>query len=108
MKLSRPIKLLVGAATVWLPLYMIAFFMIVFAGMSSHSSLDIDSFDLLFRVHMATSILSVGLLVFYVVHLFKAKHLVGDQRLMWALTIFFLGPLAMPVYFFKHVWPEVN
>ena len=108
MRLSRPIKLLVGAATVWLPLYMVAFFMIVFAGMSTHSAMDLDSFDILFRVHMATSILSVGLLAFYVVHLFKAKHFVGDQRLMWALAIFFLGPLAMPFYFFNHVWPEVN
>ena len=104
MKLSRPIKLLVGAATLWLPLYMIAFFVIVFTGAFPTE----DGFNMLFRVHMATSIASVGLLAFYVLHLFKAKHLVGDQRVMWALAIFFLGPFAMPVYFANHVWPEVN
>ena len=108
MKLSKPVKVLVGGATVWLPLYMMAFSAIVFAGMFTHSAPDIEAFDVLFRVHMATSILSVGLLAFYVVHLFQAKHLVGDQRVMWALVILFLGPLAMPFYFFKHVWPEVN
>jgi hypothetical protein len=102
MKLSRPIKLLVGAATLWLPLYMIAFFVLI--GTRSMTFVD---FDTLWNVHMATTLLSVGVLVFYVVHLFKVP-LPTDQKLMWALTLFFLGPLAMPFYFFKHVWPEVN
>lgn len=101
MKLSRPIKLLVGAATLWLPLYMIAFFAFAFSG----GWRDKHSFDVLFRVHMVSSLLSVGLLVFYIVHLFKVS-LNTDRRIMWALTIFFLGPFAMPFYFFKHVWPE--
>jgi hypothetical protein len=108
MKLSRPIKLLVGAATLWLPLYMIAFFVIVFTGVFMHSAPDFDSFDVLFRVHMVTSLLSVALLVFYIVHIFQTKALPSDQRIMWLLVILFLGPLAMPVYFFKHVVREVN
>jgi hypothetical protein len=86
---------------------MIAFFAIVFTGVFTHSAPDVDSFHVLFRVHMATMILSVGLLVFYVVHLFKVQ-LPADQRIMWALVIFFLGPLAMPFYFFNHVWPEAS
>jgi hypothetical protein len=108
MKLSRPIKMLVGAATLWIPLYMIAFMAIVFSSVFSHSAPDIDSFDVLFRVHMATSLLSVALLVIYIVHLFQTKAIPSDQRIMWLLVILFFGPLAMPVYFFKHMWPEVN
>ena len=100
MKLSRPIKLLVGAATLWLPLYMIAFFAIVFS-----RSITPEGFDVLWRVHMATMLVSIGTLAFYVVHLFKVQ-LPTDQKLMWALTIFFLGPLAMPFYFVKHLWPD--
>jgi hypothetical protein len=106
MKLSKPVKLLVGGATVWLPLYMIAFFVIVFTGVFMHSAPDVDSFDVLFRVHMATTLLSVGLLVFYIVHIFQTKLLASDQRIMWLLVILFLGPLAMPIYFFKYVWPD--
>ena len=102
MKLSRPIKLLVGAATLWLPLYMIAFFAMIMMRLPGGEA----GFDLLFKVHMATSIASVALLAFYVVHLFKAKHFAGDQRVMWALAIFVLGPFAMPFYFVKNVWPE--
>ncbi|HUS33300.1 MAG TPA: hypothetical protein VMZ53_32580 [Kofleriaceae bacterium] len=106
MKLSRPIKLLVGAATLWLPLYMLAFIATIFAGVATHSAPDVDAFEILFRVHMATMVLSMGLLAFYVVHLFKATHLASDQRIMWALVILFFGPFAMPVYFVNHVWPE--
>lgn len=108
MKLSRPIKLLVGAATLWIPLYMIAFFAIVFAGVFTHSAPGIEAFDVLFSVHMATSLLSVALLVLYVVHIFQTKALASDQRIMWLLVILFLGPLAMPVYFFKYLLPEGN
>jgi hypothetical protein len=106
MKLSRPIKLLVGAATLWIPLYMIAFMAFVFAQVFAHSAPDFQAFDVLFTVHMATSLLSVGLLVLYIVHLFQTKAIPSDQRIMWLLVILFFGPLAMPVYFFKHVWPE--
>jgi len=108
MKLSRPTKMLVGAATLWIPLYMMAFIAIVFTQVFTQSAPGIEAFDVLFTVHMATTLLSVALLVIYIVHLFQTKSLPSDQRIMWLLVILFFGPLAMPVYFFKHMWPEVN
>jgi hypothetical protein len=100
MKLSTPTKVLIAGATLWLPIYMIAFFAFMFTGTFDSPG----AFDVLWRVHMATSLLSVGLLAFYVVHLFKTPAAGGDNRVLWALTLFFFGPFAMPIYFFKYVW----
>jgi hypothetical protein len=87
----------------WPPLYMVAFVLMV-----SSSSFMFESFHTLMVVHGATMLVSVLLLVFYVVHLFKTDHVARDQKALWGVALFLGSPIAMPIYWFVHVWPDAR
>jgi uncharacterized membrane protein len=100
MTLSRPIKILLLALTLWVPIYMVGFMAMMFSpGM-------MENFDVLFRVHMATMGIQALLLLVYVVHLFKASTVERDKRALWGISLFCGAPIAMPIYWFTHIWPE--
>ena len=99
MNIPRPLKVLVLLGTLWLPLYMI-FFMVMVGSMSM-----ID-FDLLWKLHLGTMAISAGTLIFYIAHLFKTPRVPDAKKALWAIALFCGGPIAMPIYFFTHVWPE--
>ena len=105
MNIPRPLKLVILVLTLWQPLYIAAFMAMAFTGgaFAPHSE---ASFDVLMHVHMATMIASIVLLVFYIVHVFKARSVASDKRALWGITLFCAAPIAMPIYFFAHVWPE--
>jgi hypothetical protein len=46
----------------------------------------------------------IGLLVFYIVHLFKNPAIAGDRRALWAVVLFLGSIIAMPVYWFLYIW----
>jgi hypothetical protein len=100
MTLSRPIKILLLAMTLWVPIYMIAFMAMMF------SPLMIENFDVLFRVHVGTMAIQALLLLVYIVHLFKSSHVERDKRALWGISLFCGAPIAMPIYWFTHIWPE--
>jgi len=100
MTLSSPIKLLLLALTFWVPLYMVGFMMMMFVPVMH------EHFDAVFRVHMATMGIQALLLLVYVAHLFKTPHVERDKRALWGITLFCAAPIAMPIYWFTHVWPD--
>jgi hypothetical protein len=100
MTLSRPIKILLLALTLWVPIYMIAFMAMMFSPVLT------DHFDLLFGVHTATMVVQALLLLVYIVHLFKASSVERDKRALWGISLFCGAPIAMPIYWFTHIWPE--
>ena len=99
MTLSKPIKILLLALTLWVPVYMIAFMAMTF-------SMNVPDFDLLFRVHMATMGIQAVLMLVYIVHLFKTPRVERDKRALWGITLFCAAPIAMPIYWFTHIWPD--
>ncbi len=102
MNLPRPLKLAILALTLWPPLYMVAFFAILIAAPTT------VPFSVLFTLHVATMAVQMGLLVFYLVHLFKSPSVDRDKRTLWGITLFLGAPIAMPIYWFTHVWPETD
>jgi hypothetical protein len=77
MQLSRPVKLTIGALTIWPLAYMFLFFAFV-AGMMlwtslgpkggpAHSSGVPVAFFVVFAAHLATILLTFGLIAFYIV-----------------------------------------
>lgn len=103
MKIPQSLKVLVLGLTLWQPIYIVTFLVMVMTGSMMGSE---ASFQTLMAVHMATMVASIALLVFYIVHLFKAPSIPGDKRVLWGLALFMGAPIAMPIYFFAHVWPE--
>jgi hypothetical protein len=100
MTLSRPIKILLLALTLWVPIYMLAFMAMMF------SSIMFEHFDVMFRVHMGTMGIQAVLLLVYVVHLFKSSSVERDKRALWGISLFCGAPIAMPIYWFTHIWSD--
>lgn len=103
MKLSRPVKLLLLVLTLCQPLYTAGFMAMMIAnGMPKTEA----GFHTLLMIHMAAIVVTMLLLVFYFVHLFRTNSVASDKRALWGITLFCGAPIAMPIYFFSHVWPE--
>lgn len=99
MKLPRPIKLALLALTLWPILYVLA----IIVAMPSFPE---AYFDVLADVHLATTVLSLGLYAFYVVDLFKTASVPRDMKALWGVALLIGSYVTMVVYWFKHIWPE--
>lgn len=110
MKLRPVFKVLLFLLTLWMPVYMIGSIVRVF-----HMAMNppaIGNFqgglEGWFVIHLATMVLGLLLLAFYVVHLFRTDRVDGGRRALWGVVLFMAGPVAMTVYWCKYVWPERN
>jgi hypothetical protein len=110
VNLARPVKVIIGVLTVW-PFVYIMFFTfavswltILSEGPSPTGSMPLD-FRLLAATHLATILLMFGLIAFYIVFLFKTTRVAPDKKALWAVVLFLGNAVAMPVFFWLHVWP---
>lgn len=46
----------------------------------------------------------LGLGIFYLVHIIQNEILDGEKKFLWVLVLFFLNAIAMPVYWYIHIW----
>lgn len=99
MNIPKSVKLVVLVLTLWVPLYMIGFV----ALMTAPTAI---AFDTLFAIHAFTMFVEMALLVFYVVHLFKTRHVEAGKKALWGISLFCGGLIAMPIYWFVHLWPD--
>ena len=106
MKLSKPVKVLVLVATLLMPVYMILFMGSMFLDFGDGDSLIFKSFHLFFAIHLGIMLLNFVLIAFYIVYLFKSARVPTEQKALWAIVIFMGGPIAMPVFWYLHIWPE--
>jgi TM2 domain-containing membrane protein YozV len=111
--MSKNIKLLVGLLTL-LPLIGFAFYIWTFikivtsiasAGAPDSVALSSD-FVSIFTMLLLTVLMSIGLLVFYIVHAVKNKSLTSDERLMWILLFVFISTIAFMIYWALRIWNE--
>ncbi|WP_159568540.1 hypothetical protein [Limnobacter sp. 130] len=65
-------------------------------------------FELLFRLHLSTMALMVGLLIIYIVYLFRTEHVPKDKKALWAVVLFMGNIIAMPVFWFLYVWKPLQ
>ena len=105
MRLSRPIQLLVGAATLLPIVYMVYFFVAMSSSIATRHG-GPDDFDLLFRLHLGTMLLIFALLIFYIVYLFRTTRVSQDKKALWAVVLFMGNMFAMPVFWFLYVWRD--
>ena len=116
MPLTKPVKLLVGALSLWPFVYMVIFFLFVATSMfwmastegtrAGHHSGPPAAFMVLAAAHFATILLMFGLIAFYVIFLFKTDRVPNDKKALWAVVLFLGNMLAMPVFFYLYIWPD--
>ena len=113
MKLHKPVKILIGLATLWFAIYPFLFIGVMMVGMgifpifaqSSNSPDAIFSlFGLIFPLHFCTIFIAMGLMVFYLVHVIKNTQADETIRIVLGVGNYFLPFIAMPIYFYLYIW----
>jgi hypothetical protein len=62
----------------------------------------IGMFAMLFLV----GILTLGLLIYFIIHINNNKKLDSNEKLTWILIIIFVGMIGKPVYWYMKIWKE--
>ena len=109
MRVNRATAAVLGLLTVAPWGYMVYFVSRVttaFTAARGPSPTSYDEFQTLIRLHMLVMALILGLLVFYIVHLFRTERVAADKKTLWAVVLFLGNLLAMPVYWYLYVWPR--
>ncbi len=118
MGFKKSTKILLGVVTIWPVAYIFLFVVGMFAMMAlmpfaggPTSPQQPDSlliplgFLSFFAVHMLTILLSMGLMAFYIVRVFKTP-LEEAMKIMWTVLICTVGIFAMPVFWYLYIWRE--
>jgi hypothetical protein len=111
--MKKPIKIILGVATLWPILYMIISFVFAFSQVflfsqeevPSSSGLPID-FRVFFGLHMLTIFWIFILLIIYIVNLFRNDRVAKDMKALWAVVLFMGNMIAMPIYWYLYIWRE--
>lgn len=108
-------KYVLGAATIW-PLLFSVFFVFFVISLFINPPFDTVAADgsvrmpanfyLMMVLNMVTGFLTLGMMVFYIVHAVRNLELTQDRKVLWVLGLFFATILVMPVYFYIYFWRE--
>lgn len=112
--MSKPIKLILGLATLWPLVYMfifMAFWFYMVLGIASQSeertSASIPTwFVAIFVMHGITMLVIFALLVIYIVNVFRNDRVAKDKKALWAVVLFLGNMIAMPIYWYLYIWPS--
>lgn len=66
----------------------------------------ISVFGPVFFLGVLMGILSLGLLVFFIIHLVRNKNMDGTERVIWVLVFLFAGLVGYPIYWYMRVWKD--
>ena len=109
---SRRLSYLVGAATLWLPLYFLGFIVFSVAFVMTQSGSISEggpppAFLVLLALHLLTVGLGFALMAVYLVDVFRNPDLLDRQdfRIMWVVLVIVLGAFAMAVYWWLYLRP---
>jgi hypothetical protein len=110
--MKKPLKILLGLATVWPFAYMLLFFFVVFSslffvtGPGDPESGPPLFFLVLFPLHILTMFWITALTVFYMVNVFRNERVDKDKKVLWAVVLFMGNMIAMPIYWYLYIWKE--
>ena len=111
--MNRVKAILIGLATCWPFLYMSVFVATFVSSFFSIASKGGESllgrhFAVFFGLHILTMLVSLGLMIYFIVHLFRSSSIPNDKKPLWAIILFMGGIVAMPIYWFLHIWKPLR
>ena len=65
-----------------------------------------SAFAPIFILGFGMSILSIGLLIFFIMHLLRHKALDSTERIIWILVFLFAGIIGYPIYWYMRIWKD--
>lgn len=60
----------------------------------------------LFIIGLCMGLLSLGLLVFFIMHLVRNKKMDSTERVIWILVFLFVSIVGYPIYWYMRVWRD--
>lgn len=64
------------------------------------------AFGPLFIVIFLLGILSIGLFIFFLIHLLRHKHMDSIEKVVWILVFIFVGLVGYPIYWYMRIWND--
>ena len=120
MKLSKPAKWILGAATLWLLIYPIIFFLLWLSAPTGMYGLAFlkgipEEFKplifapilLIFPLHCLTIFGMWVLLAVYQIHVIKNSQANETIRIVLGVGLMLIPFVVMPIYYLIYVWPAV-
>ena len=116
MKLSQSQKIIVGVFTL-LPfllfpyiIYEIVHFIFEAIRLSEDgdpepAAIFAEILSFIFPI-ILVSLLSFGLMIFYIIHAVSNKAIESAERVIWVIVFIFFSWIAFPVYWFIRLWNE--
>ena len=65
-----------------------------------------SAFAPLFVLGFGMGLLSLGLLIFFIMHLVRNKTMDSTERVIWILVFLFAGLVGYPIYWYMRVWKD--
>jgi len=116
MKLPKFLKIIIGLATAWMVAFPFVYLVFVIAMMfgapligtfdDAESALFFVVFAFFILAAIFTAFLQMALLPFYAAHMIVNKAAKEDLRVAFAVGLFLLPVVALPVYYVACVWPD--
>ncbi len=113
--MSRSTKLFVGILSFLPILLLLVFFFMFFRMIPEFMQWEgrdpepyemFDTFMPVFFIAIFMSILSLGLLIFFIMHLVRNKTMDSTERIIWILVLLFAGIIGYPIYWYMRVWKD--
>jgi len=113
--MTRNSKIFIGILSILPVLLSAAFVITMFIKFTNHwgdtesdpgSSIMFGNFELFFLMVAGLSVLSIGLLVYFIVHVTKHKKMDSTERAIWILAFVLGGAISYPIYWYMKIWKE--
>jgi hypothetical protein len=112
VKLNRPVALLIGLITLAPWAYFVFLMVSVMPRLaavpaSGASAADfLVHFRIIWRLQVLMLLVFFGLMIVYIVHLFRSDRVPPDKKALWAVVLFLGNLFAMPFYWYSYMWPR--
>jgi NADH:ubiquinone oxidoreductase subunit 5 (subunit L)/multisubunit Na+/H+ antiporter MnhA subunit len=113
--MSRSSKLFVGLIS-FVPIILLIIFFIFFfrffdnifvwSGYEPEPREVFDAFRPMFMLAIIMSLISLGLLAFFIIHVIQNKKIESTEKIVWVLVFFFASIVGFPVYWYMRIWHD--
>ena len=113
--MSRSSKLFIGILSFLPIILLLVFLFMIFSSIPTFMIWDkndptpqemFSAFAPLFILGFGMSVLSIGLLIFFIMHLIRHKAMDSTERIIWILVFLFAGIVGYPIYWYMRVWKD--
>jgi len=107
--MSKKAKILLGIGSI-LPFIWLPFFIFGVIGITLMPNENIMPFLIVILIlgHFIAIFTLIGIMVFYIIKVIQDKSTSTENKIFWCLGLFFGTFIAVPIYWYIHIWRGKN